>query len=42
MSVDVVEKTPQEIQVASDEAKEQLVSARIKMLFNQPFFGNIE
>tara|TARA_B110000046_G_scaffold64379_1_gene71888 strand:- start:36426 stop:37718 length:1293 start_codon:yes stop_codon:yes gene_type:complete len=41
MSVDVVEKTPQEIQVASDEAKEQLVSARIKMLFNQPFFGNI-
>ncbi|MBG11237.1 MAG: hypothetical protein CMD92_08780 [Gammaproteobacteria bacterium] len=35
------EKTPQEIQVASDEAKEQLVSARIKMLFNQPFFGNI-
>ena len=41
MSLDVVEKTPQEIQVASNEARDQLVSARIKMLFNQPFFGNI-
>ena len=41
MSVDVEEKTPQEIQVASNEAKEKLVTARVKMLFNQPFFGNI-
>lgn len=35
------DKTPQEIAQESEEAKEKLVTARVKMLFNQPFFGNI-
>ena len=35
------EKTPEQKKQESEEAKEKLVAARIKMLFNQPFFGNI-
>tara|TARA_B100000900_G_scaffold63996_1_gene49435 strand:- start:245 stop:1591 length:1347 start_codon:yes stop_codon:yes gene_type:complete len=35
------DKTPEEIAQESEEAKEKLVTARVKMLFNQPFFGNI-
>ncbi len=34
-------KTPEQKKQESEEAKEKLVAARIKMLFNQPFFGNI-
>ena len=35
------EKTPEQKKQESEEAKEKLVTARVKMLFNQPFFGNI-
>ena len=35
------EKTPEQKAQESEEAKEKLVTARVKMLFNQPFFGNI-
>ena len=35
------QKTPEQKKQESEEAKEKLVAARIKMLFNQPFFGNI-
>ncbi|MAI03191.1 MAG: hypothetical protein CMQ75_01510 [Gammaproteobacteria bacterium] len=34
-------KTPEQKAQESEEAKEKLVTARVKMLFNQPFFGNI-
>ena len=35
------DKTPEQKKQESEEAKEKLVTARVKMLFNQPFFGNI-
>ena len=35
------DKTPEQKAQESEEAKEKLVTARVKMLFNQPFFGNI-
>ena len=35
------QKTPEQKKQEAEEAKEKLVAARIKMLFNQPFFGNI-
>ena len=35
------QKTPEQKKQESEEANEKLVSARIKMLFNQAFFGNI-
>jgi predicted metal-dependent peptidase len=35
------EKSPEQKKQESEEAKEKLVTARVKMLFNQPFFGNI-
>ena len=35
------EKTPEQKAQESEEAKQKLVTARVKMLFNQPFFGNI-
>ena len=34
-------KTPEQKAQESEQAKEKLVTARVKMLFNQPFFGNI-
>ena len=34
-------KTPEQKKQESEEAKEKLVAARIKMLFNHPFWGNI-
>ena len=35
------EKTPEQKKQDAEDANEKLVSARIKMLFNQAFFGNI-
>ena len=35
------DKTPEQKKQDAEDAKEKMVTARVKMLFNQPFFGNI-